>query len=255
MIREKVERAKAAMEALDGEERQSPMKLVGVQPGDEMELPVRGLFVRVFEVSHASCTGAVGYVIGSKHSPVLKEEYRGLNSKEIRELKSKGVSIKTEPVEELEVAYTGDTSVEGLRLKSIVDKDERKARSALYLQQAFQCRLLFCEATFLDDSNKARNLSTTRGHLHIEDIVNVLEEHKFARGDRQLVLMHISGRYSANEALNLIADSLPSHVASRCLVAISSHLEPFRRRDKFWKNLLQDNGCVLLSKYIVFRKQ
>ena len=237
------------MEALDGDERQSPMKIVSVKPGDEIDLPIGSLFARVFRVSH--CMGAVGYVIGSHVAPVLKQEYRGLGSTEIRELVQKGVSIKTEVGQVLQVAYTGDTSIEGLLVKSTTNEDESEAKSDLFVQQAFECRLLFCEATFLDDSQKARDLSTKRGHLHIEDIVRVLEERQFAtKGQKQLVLMHISGRYSAKGALDHIANVLPRNVASQCLVAISAHLDQILRRDETWTHLVQENGCILLSDYI-----
>lgn len=250
VIRQKVEQAKVAMEALDGYERQSPMKIVGVQPGDEVELPIRGLFCRVFAASHASCP-AVGYVIGSRHTSVLKSEYRGLDKREIRKLVTSGVSVKTDPREELEVAYTGDTSVEGLLARN---EDEFKGKSTLYLQQAFQCRMLLCEATFLDDSKKAKDLSLERGHLHIQDIARVLQEREFPSGDRQVVLMHISGRYGARGAMDHIAEALPSTLASHCLVAISSHLENFRR-DKWWTRLVRNNGCILLSDYIAAKEK
>lgn len=251
-IRLKVEQARIAMEALDGEERQSPMKIVGVQPGQELELPIRGLFARVFGVSHGSCP-AVGYLIGSRQIPVLKPEYRGLDKQEIRKLVAEGVAIKTEPTEVLHAAYTGDTSVDGLLARNLSnEEDESERNSILYLQQAFQCRLFFCEATFLDDSDKARDLSTKRGHLHIQDIARVLEERQFATSERQLVLLHISGRYNANAALDQIADALPDNVD--CLVAISSHLDPFRR-GKFWTRLVKGNGCVRLSDYIRSREK
>ena len=249
VIREKVEQARDAMAALDGDDRSFPMKIIGVQPGDEVELPIRGLFCRVFAVTHASCP-AVGYVIGSRHAPVLKEEYRGLNKSKISELVSNGISIKAEPLEELEVSYTGDTSVDGLLGKNdAICESESKKKSTQYMQQAFQCRLLLCEASFLDDSEKAKDLSAKRGHLHIEDIARVLEENKFARDDRRVVLLHISGRYNAKGAMDHIADAIPSKMASRCLVAISSHLEQFRK-GKGWSRFVRGDGCILLSDYI-----
>jgi ribonuclease Z len=246
-ILENVIRAKAAMEALDGDERQSPMNIRSVKPGDEIDL-FGNLFARVFRVSH--CIGAVGYVIGSRLAPALKEEYRGLGSAEIRELVKKGVSLKTEAGEVLQVGYTGDTSIEGLLVENTTNEDESEGKSALFVEQAFESRLLFCEATFLDDSQKARDLSVKRRHLHIEDIVRVLEERQYAGDDQQLVLMHISGRYSAKGALDHIASALPRNVASQCLVAISSHLDQVRRRDEAWTHLVQENGCLLLSDYI-----
>lgn len=248
VIQQKVEQAKSAMEALDGEERQSPMKIVGVKPGEEYDLSIRGLFVRVFAVTHGSCP-AVGYVIGSRLDATLKPEYRGLTKTKIRELVTSGVAVKTEPTEIFHVAYTGDTSVEGLLAKTPTEGDETEHKNALYLQQAFQCQMLLCEATFLDDSDKSRELSAKRAHLHIQDIARVLQDYKFAKGDRQVVLLHISARYSAKAALDHIAEAVPSNVANHCLVAISSHLDNFGR-DKAWRRLVRNNGCILLSDYM-----
>lgn len=237
------------MELLDGEERQSPMKIVGVQPGEEVDLPIRGLFARVFGVSH-TCP-AVGYVILSRHGPVLKPEYCGLDKVKIRELVTSGVAVKTEPRDQFEVAYSGDTSIEGL-----LPPANSEENNALYLQQAFQCKMFLCEATFLDDSKKAKDLSAKRGHMHVQDIAQVLDEYKFPRdSEQQVALLHISGRYSAKGALDHLADSLPRNVASRCLVAISSHLDQQWRNKKSWTRFVKGNGCILLSDYIRARNQ
>jgi ribonuclease Z len=248
-IRPQLERARDAMFALDGDQRPTQMNIVGVRPGDEVQLGIRGLFCRVFGVHHRLCP-AVGYVIGSRLDPVLKEEYHGLDKTAIHELISKGVDVKTGPKEVLEVSYTGDTSLDGLLTRNVPTGEEWERRSDLYLQQAFQCGLLLCEATFLDDSKKSKDLSRERGHLHIDDIVQALEEHKFTRGDKLLVLLHISDRYSAKAAMSHIADALPSKVANRCLVAISSH---FDYRARALTHLVQDNGCMLLSDYIALQ--
>jgi hypothetical protein len=228
------------------------MKIVGVRPGDELKVGISGIFARVFAVQHGSCP-AVGYVIGSQHAPVLKEGYRGLDKTALRELISKGVNVKTGPIEVLEVSYTGDTSLDGLLTRNVPTEDVRERTSALYLQQAFQCNLMFCEATFLDNSKKAKDLSCERGHLHIQNVVQALEEHKFSRDDQQLVLLHISARYSAKAAMAHIADALPSKVANSCLVAISSHLENHALTHSL-THLMQDNGCILLSDYIAERR-
>lgn len=259
-IRPHLEQARDAMTALDcaGGDREGllHMNLVGVQPGDEVELPIRGikLFVRVFGVQHAACP-AVGYVIGSRRAPALKEEYRGLDWQEIRDLLAQGVSIKTEATEVLEVAYTGDTSVEGLLVgkESIAEGDEREAKSALYVQQAFQSGLLLCEATFLEDSEKSKNLSKQRGHLTIHDISRALAAHKFVKTDQQLVLLHISGRYSASQAMSEIAAVLPTEMFDRCRVAIRSHLTK-NHEEKSWTHFVKDNGCILLSDYAARRQ-
>jgi hypothetical protein len=248
-IRPQLEQARDAMFALDGDERPTQMKILGVRPGDEVQLGIRGLFCRVFGVQHGLCP-AVGYVIGSRQDPVLKEDYRGLDKTAIHELISNGIDVKTRPIEVLEVSYTGDTSLDGLLTRKVTTEEESERKSDLHLQQAFQCGLLLCEATFLDDSKKSKDLSCKRGHLHIEDVVQLLEEHKFTRGDQVLVLLHISDRYSAKAAMSHIADALPSKVANRCLVAMSSHCNDHARA---LTHLVQDNGCILLSDYIALQ--
>eukprot|EP00521_Asterionellopsis_glacialis_P007181 CAMPEP_0195289526 /NCGR_PEP_ID=MMETSP0707-20130614/5766_1 /TAXON_ID=33640 /ORGANISM="Asterionellopsis glacialis, Strain CCMP134" /LENGTH=436 /DNA_ID=CAMNT_0040349543 /DNA_START=126 /DNA_END=1433 /DNA_ORIENTATION=+ len=292
---EHLEQARRAMTALDaandgsGSRKSSliEMNIVGVQPGDEIVLPIKKhlngvqLFVRVFGVSHAGCP-AVGYIIGSRFAPKLKDKYRNLSGKEIRELVTSGVSIKSDPVEVLEVAYTGDTCASGIMRENLLSpttflpneelakndddrpiasnrsfREQQPLTAQSYKQQAFQCPLILCELTFLEDTEKMRQLSLERGHMHLYDVMPVLKSHKWEEGSKgggagsalsHLVLLHLSGRYGAKQALDQISLVVPIQLAHRCSVAISALIEKERTQDT-WTNLVHSNGCISVSDY------
>lgn len=226
------------------------------------------LFVRVFGVQHAGCP-AVGYVVGTRHAPKLKEEYRGLAKNEIRDLIASGVSIKSQPIDELEVAYTGDTCAVGLECKlasaasmglekegNCLSKEETESmkeahqRNALYLHQAFQSPLIICEVTFLNDNDQERQLAQDRGHMHIDDILPVLSSHGWkSPADCKVVLLHLSARYGAKQALDEFVRVLPKDVLPHCSVAITSLVDS---RQEEWVQLIKDNGCIALADYTKF---
>jgi len=174
------------------------MKLVPVHPGDEV--PLKGInyssktsfFMRAFEVDHAGHP-ALGYVIGSRTTSGLKKEYQHLDGASIRDLAKSGVSIKADPIETIEVAYSGDTCARGLMRKSVdYDCCEQttteegttttmavKQKSSLDIGQLFQAELLLCELTYLDSSEDESQMSKAcdRGHLHINDLESVFSSH------------------------------------------------------------------------------
>jgi ribonuclease BN (tRNA processing enzyme) len=232
-----VQAAKEAMMALDGtgkcrEKDLLEMKLIGVNPGDEFNLPLRKqfdgsqLFIRVFATSHAGCP-SVGYVIGRRLKPSLKREYQGLPGEKLRELAKSGIQLK-ETTEYLEVAYSGDTTVDALsETKSIWES----------------CHTIICECTMLQASDIARDMAHDRGHMHIDDIVQLFHDVDL-RKDQRLVLMHISDRYNAEEALELIAESIPQEISRNILVSVSG-----LTRSYVFKSLSQ-HGLLSLSTYL-----
>ena len=163
------------------------------------------IFARVFSVCHAGCP-AVGYAIGCRHKPELKPEYKGLPGHEIRDLVKSGAEIK-ESKEYMDVLYTGDTSIEGL-LKPEIE-------SLLP-----QCAIVLCEATMLEDSDEAKQLACDRGHLHIQDIAELLE--KVSPKKQRWILIHISARYNAQQTLEYVADAVPKEHHHKIEVSISS---------------------------------
>jgi ribonuclease BN (tRNA processing enzyme) len=208
------------------------MHLVGVEPGDELTLPLRKhlkgteLVLRVFPTSHAGCP-AVGYVISSRRRlQRLKLEYQGQPGEELRNLARAGVTITDELVEEeFDIAYTGDTTVEAL----IEHADLWSV-----------CHTIFCETTYLDANEKSRAMALNRGHMHVDDLVPLLN---LAGKNQRLIVIHISGRYTAQQALEIIGHAIPSQFTNRVDVAASSLKGSFLLRN------IARSGLVSLSAY------
>ena len=263
-----LERAKACMEALDAENDGSlslstsstagssqrnesglPMTFVGVRPGDALDLPIKKnlngetIFVRVFKTFHRGAP-SVGYVVGVRQRPTLKNEYKGMTSQRLRELAMSKVSI-VESIDCFEVAYTGDTTIETFRpyLQEGHSSDDLD-KSALHLEQAFQCHFFITESTILDSNKESRCKAHDMGHMHLLDIVDAV----VPRVQHHLVLLHISSRYDADTALQLIAASISPRTP--CLVAVAS----LHRVGSEVDPLLSENGLLLLSAYRQYGK-
>jgi len=250
----------SAMDALceegseDGARSRSLLKMniVGVEPGDELELPIKKLpdgkrlFLRVFDVAHGGHPG-LGFSIVSKRDAGLKQEYQGLAGNEIRDLVKNGVQVKGDPVESVEVMYSGDTSLDG-----IMKRSDTSHRKDLFLNQAFTAPLILCEATYL--GKEMQQQARSRGHMSIEDVPTALSSHGWdqqGRGDddaRKIVLLHISARHKpANRALELIQKQLPASIAECCDVAISSLMTDGEMSKFQALGLLQPSGLVSLG--------
>jgi hypothetical protein len=251
-----------------GRENLLKMTLVPVNPGDEFPLkgitygPKTTFFVRAFEVDHAGHV-ALGYIIGSRTKAAgLKPEYQNLDGKAIRELVQSGVSVQSDPVEKIEVAYSGDTCRHGLIRTTVLD-EPIISKSAAYLTQAFQAELLICELTFLDsaEDEAQRQRSEERGHLHINDLEDIFASHgrlNNSHDERKgIVFYHLSGRYGpATRALEYIAAGLPSQVRNSCQIAIKSLLSDNEKASsKGIQQLIQSNGCVSMEDYLRWREE
>ena len=155
-------------------------------------------FVRAYDVDHAGHP-ALGYAIVSRTTSGLKEEYRGLDGPAMRDLARSGVSVRSDPIEVIEVGYTGDTCARGLtarRTRPRGDDDDdddadygatspttttttTTTTSTNDIGQLFRAELLFCELTYLDssDDEHIRNVASERGHMHINDLEGVFASH------------------------------------------------------------------------------
>ena len=223
----------------------------------------RSFFMRAFEVDHAGHP-AIGYLIGSRTASGLKKEYQKLDAASLRDLVKSGITIKSDPIEKIEIAYTGDTCARGL-MKQSTEKEGGGSvgdatslslatqKSSLIIEQILQAELILCELTFLDSTEDEckRQMAEERGHIHICDIEKIFlykqcddastsgsekiissrnaEEGSRAcilsRQSKNSVFYHLSGRYGpATRALDLIAEELPHQLRYRCQVAISSVL-------------------------------
>ncbi len=141
---------------------------------------------------------ASGYIVVSE-VPKLREEYLDNLGHEIKELKESGADIfYTKRV--IEIAYTGDTTIEGV----------------LRQPDFLNAEILIIECTILDDQLD-RKETTKRGHIHIQDIV----EHYNLFANKHIVLFHLSPRYAGSIAFELIDkafEGLPSEFTGKVQV-------------------------------------
>lgn len=233
------------------------------------------LFARTFAVDHGGHP-SIGYVIGRTVSGGLLPQYEGLAPPDIGKLIKAGTQVKADPIEVLEVAYTGDTCASGLQWKNkfseenLLSKKEQE-KSVHHLRQAFQSSLILCELTFIDSlDTKSRSLADKSGHLHIDDVQDILVSHGWNVNNvtttthneeshpiqtQTLVFFHLSHRYGpASRALDLIVNGLPPNMLKFVHVSISSFISnETNHKESVVKKCLKENGCISLLEYVEAR--
>jgi hypothetical protein len=223
--------------------------------------------MRAFAVDHCGHP-ALGYVLVSRTSTGLKEEYKQLDKNALRDLAKSGVQLQSDPVENVEMAYTGDTCASGLTF----DPNASNEKSLIFKQQLFQAEVILCELTYLDstENEASRQRAAERGHLHICELGKIFTNNELevetysdeatsaisqcisSKQTQQIIFYHLSGRSSpATRALDMIADGLPRHLRSRCQVAIASLLSTDEKNTL--GRLVQPNGCISLIAYLAWR--
>lgn len=192
-----LEDARIAFSKMDGKD--IPMNIIPIGPEDVVNVN-SDLFVKVFRTIHR--VQSQGYALYKKTAGTLLEQYLNIPSKEISELKRRGVKITHEDSESLELVYTGDTIFEGLTLPAN--------------KFIFESPILILELTYLDgDKSKAID----RGHIHLDDIVQNSQEFR----NQQIVFVHLSERYAPHsKALNMLRDGLPASILDRSVVSLRS---------------------------------
>jgi len=149
-------------------------------------------FVRVFPTVHR--VRSQGYTLFRKNKK-LKPEYRHLKPAEIIELKQKNIDFE-DHLEEPLVSFTGDTKIDFL------------AKS-----EAHKARVLFMEVTYLDEK-KPISVAREWGHLHLDELVEKIESIEA----QKIAIMHISLRYSPQEARRIILNRIPKQHHQRIFV-------------------------------------
>jgi ribonuclease Z len=163
--------------------------LVGLQPGDEVELS-RENVVTTFATTHT--IPSLGYVVWDRRFK-LKEEYHGLAGEQIRDLRLSGVAVTREVRTPL-LAYTGDTSPAGL--------DGCPA--------AFQAKVLIVELSFIRPNHRREKIHKF-GHMHLDDFIERAD-----RFENELIICaHLSTRYQAPEVRRLVEGKLPARLRER----------------------------------------
>jgi ribonuclease Z len=163
--------------------------LRGVKPGDEIELS-REHVVTPIATKHT--IPSVGYVVWDRRFK-LKEEYHGLPGDKIRDLKLSGVEITREVRIPL-LAYTGDTSPEGLDNNPVV----------------FEAKILITELSFVRAKHRREKIHKF-GHIHLDDLVERAARFK----NEVIVCGHLSTRYFPDEVRRTVEKKLPASLRER----------------------------------------
>jgi ribonuclease Z len=186
-IKENVERLLRAWQRID-RGRQN-CDLVGVSPGDEIELS-REHVVKVFRTTHT--VPSVGYVVYDRRKK-LKEEYRGLAGDAIRDLRLGGTEVSEEVRVPL-VAYCGDTAPAGLDAEPDV----------------YKAQVLITEMTFYRPEHRKEKIHK-HGHTHLDDIVERAD-----RFENELIILgHFSTRYHERQVRRAMEKRLPEALRDR----------------------------------------
>ncbi len=167
-------------------------RLVGVKPGDELEL-AREHVVTVFETKHT--VQSVGYVVWERRRK-LKPELIGKTQDEIRDLKLSGTEVSQEVRTPL-VCYTGDTSPAGL-----------DACEAVY-----QARILITEMTFFSPDHRREKIHKF-GHMHMDDILERADRFQ----NELIILSHFTTRNHDSMFRNLLEKNFPASLRSRVML-------------------------------------
>ena len=232
----KIRAAMDAVSALDGCQMEATLVELSPTSAEGVRLS-NGLIVRAFFTSHPVVSQ--GYVVYRSKSK-LKEEFRGLDQKDIAARARSGVKVN-EAYEVPLVSFTGDTDVRFLQpivgdISDIGDGDEddvashrhyrddvdgetaspsdrHDTRAVQTLRDALMADAFLCECTFVDDSVKRAD-ALAFGHMTYQDIVAHRE--CFTKC-RHLVLTHFSARYRAQEVRDALQERLPTDVWERCI--------------------------------------
>jgi ribonuclease Z len=164
-------------------------ELRGLEPGAEVGLS-REHVLTTFATTHT--IPSLGYVVWDRRFK-LKEEYHGLPGEQIRDLRLSGTEVTREVRTPL-VAYTGDTSPEGLDA----------------CEAAFRAKILITELSFVRAAHR-RDKIHKYGHMHLDDFIDRAD-----RFENELIILgHLSARYQAREVRRLVEARLPETLRAR----------------------------------------
>ena len=168
-----------------------PCELIGVRPGDEIELS-RELVVSVHKTHHR--VPSVGYIVWERRKK-LKPEYLELSGEQIRDLNLAGVEISYE-IRFPRFAYLGDSSPRGL--------DENP--------DMYKAEVLVAEMTHV--SATGDDLNQSSGHMSVDDYVERREKFE----NKTIIASHFSVRYSQRDIERFVKQKLPDMLDGRLVL-------------------------------------
>lgn len=181
--------------------RSMKMDIVAAKTGAIIDIG-KGLYVECFKTDHV--VESYGYLI-FRNEKRIKEEYKNLTKEEKAALGSSSKVELTENVKVIELAYTGDTTINGFDLRM------------------FQAEVCITECTFINgvESQKAKDYK----HMLLSDLAKYIEENGIVLDDNhKLVLIHFSMRYSPKHIYNSVKkiDVLKNTI---CTLKCFNHME------------------------------
>ncbi len=174
------------------EEHEYQFQFIPVQAGQKIEISATQ-FIRPFRTTHR--IESFGYTLFEAHKK-LKSEYHGFTQNQIIELKKQKIEIHDHREVPL-VSFTGDTQIEFLE-------------SADWIRHS---KVLFLEATYLDH-RKSIEQARLWGHTHLDEIIPRLKDLTCEK----IVLIHVSSRYSDQEARRILTEKIPKEFADRVVL-------------------------------------
>ena len=184
---EMVEHVLKAFQRLD--RGRLPCTIKSVLPGDEIELS-RELIVTACATKHT--VPSLGFIVWERRKK-LKVEYQDLRGDQIRDIRLSGVEVSEERRFPL-LAYTGDTSPEGLDNNPTM----------------YEAEVLIAEMTFVAPGHRKEKIHK-HGHMHLDDWVERRE-----RFQNQLIIAgHFSTRYHDKQVEHFVHKKLPDMLGGR----------------------------------------
>lgn len=160
----------------------------------DAEIPVKGPFyMKAFPTTHR--VDSFGYTLFQRQKK-LAAEYQGLSQEEIVKVKQSGRDLHV-VTETPWVSFTGDTQIEFLESRPWIRKS----------------KVLIMEATYLDEKKTVAH-ARQWGHTHLDEILPRLDDIE----SEKIVLIHVSSRYSNEEALRILKQRIPEKHQERVML-------------------------------------
>ncbi len=174
-------------------------KIVPVSPHKKIPLEYRkDLMIEAFPVKHAiPAMGCTLYL----HKHKLKDEYLRCDTAEIIALRKQKVEITREVFEPL-VSFMGDTLGESL----------------LEQKHIWNSEILVTECTFLDEGEE--EMANKKGHTHLSQIVQCLNEFGSEIQCKKIVLNHFSMKYSEKHIQETLEKNIPEAFRDKVIAFI-----------------------------------
>jgi len=169
-----------------------PPHFQALRPGDVVWLH-KQLAAKAFRVNHT--LPSLGYTLYDVRKK-LKPEYHGMPGQELARLRREGVAFEDElwlP----RLTFIGDSTIDTLYRERHVG----------------QSRILFLELTYLMEDE--RDMARQRGHTHLDDLIQLVEERPDALQNEHIVLKHFSMRYDKRLIVNTLKSRLPKELMER----------------------------------------